>query len=197
NEAQDLITISSTWSTDSVFGQQPDLCRRLLQEASAAGHRVALVLHPNVWAAHGRGQIVSWLADCVNDGLLLIPPEEGWRATMVASDYVVGDHGSTTQYAAAVGKRVVLATFPRDKIRSGSIADRLAESTTTLDIGRPLLAQVQQAKPLGREIAGLVSSRPGLAGSILRRTIYRLLELTEPDQPVTLSPLPLPNPVLP
>ncbi|ALG13448.1 hypothetical protein AOZ06_47210 [Kibdelosporangium phytohabitans] len=190
---QKLITVSSTWSTDSVFGQQPELCHRLVQEASAAGSRVALVLHPNVWAAHGRWQVSSWLADCVDDGLLIVPPEEGWRATMVASDYVIGDYGSTTQYAAAIGKRVALATFPRNKIRSGSIADRLASSALRLDLRHPLLPQLGQARKHKRRIAAQVTSRPGQAATILRRMIYQSIELPEPEHQAKLFPVPLPS----
>jgi hypothetical protein len=190
---QKLITVSSTWLTESTFGRHPDLCRRLLAELPRSGHRVALVLHPNVWAVHGRWQVTAWLADCLQDGLLLIPPEEGWRATMVASDLVIGDHGSTTQYAAALGTPVALAAYPERTIRTGSIADRIAKVAPHMDMTRPLLPQLSSVRSIDRQIATLLTSKPGQAAPILRQTIYRLLELSEPDGQALLPPVPLPD----
>ncbi|WP_245617403.1 hypothetical protein [Amycolatopsis taiwanensis] len=192
---QELLTISSTWSTESAFGQHPDLCRRLLREAGRGNCRVALVLHPSVWAVHGRWQVTTWLADCIEDGLLVIPPEEGWRATVIASDAVIGDHGSTTQYAAAIGKPIALATYPERAIRVGSIADRVARVALRLDVERALLPQLRRAEPDDGHIAKLVTSRPGQAAAILRQTMYRLLDLAEPECEARLRPVPSPNPV--
>ncbi|MCE7006236.1 hypothetical protein LWC34_25850 [Kibdelosporangium philippinense] len=192
---QTLVTISSTWSTDSIFGRQPDLCRDVVREVADSGHRAALVLHPHVWAAHGKWQIHSWLAECLDNGLLLIPPQEGWQAAIVASDYVVGDFGSTTQYAAAIGKPVTLATFPDHKIRSGSLAHRLAKLAPRLDVRQRLLPQLRQANPHAEQVACWMSSRQGRSASILRHTMYQLLQLTEPKQPAALPPVPSPCPV--
>lgn len=41
---------------------------------------------------------------CVGTGLRLLGPEFDWRAAIIAADNVLGDHGSTTAYAAAIGK---------------------------------------------------------------------------------------------
>ncbi|HEV7974640.1 hypothetical protein [Amycolatopsis sp.] len=189
-----LVVVSSTWSTESVFGRHPGLCRRLLTEAAGTPYRIALILHPNVWAVHGRGQVTAWLADCINDGLRVIPPEEGWRATAVASDHVLGDYGSTTQYAAAIGKPVTLAAYPDRAIRTGSIADRVAKAAPRLDLARPLLPQLRHAEPDGR-IAELLTSRPGQTAAILRRTMYGLLEMAEPEGKARLHAVPPPEPV--
>jgi hypothetical protein len=193
---EQLVTVSSTWSTKSVFGRHPGLCRRLLTEATGSSHRIALILHPNVWAVHGRGQVTAWLADCVKDGLLVIPPEEGWRATVVASDHVLGDYGSTTQYAAAIGKPVTLAAYPDRAIRAGSLADRVAKIAPQLDFERPLLLQLRHTGADER-IAELLSSRPGQAAAILRHAMYGLLELTEPEGAARLHAVPAPAPVTP
>lgn len=171
-----LVTISSTWTAESTFSRRPDLYRELSREV-----RVAAVLHPNIWATHGAWQVRSWLADC---DVAVIPPEEGWRATMIASDVVIGDFGSTTQYAAAVGARMLLATCP--EVRDGSLAHALREVVPmyTGDI-----AEAVQVPGF----ADLVSSRLDQAGAILRSTMYRLLGIPEPAHAVPVSPCSLPT----
>jgi hypothetical protein len=190
---QRLVTVSSTWSRDSAFGAWFELCGRLLDELPRRHHRVAVILHPHIWAVHGAWQVRAWLDDHVAAGLLLIPPDEGWRATTIASDLVLGDHGSTTQYAAAIGTSVLLAAFPHDNVREGSLAEIVARTAPRLDPGRRLPPQfgiVEQAVP-----ADSLSSRLGEASRTLRTTMYRLLGLPEPAAPARTVPLPLPVPL--
>jgi hypothetical protein len=191
SDAQELITVSSTWSPESTFGRHPELYARLIDEVGD-GARVSAVLHPNIWAVHGTWQVRGWLAAALRRGLILIPPEEGWRATMIASDLVLGDHGSTTAYAAAIGIPVALATFPDANVRKGSIAHGLARTARRLDHDSPLVPQLREVLPaLG--LAGLIGSRPDQAASILRSTMYRLLELPEPSWPASVSPVQIPR----
>jgi hypothetical protein len=194
-----LITVSSTWSSSATFGRCFGLYRALLDEASPADCRVAAVLHPKAWEVHGRWQIQAWLADCVRDGLLLIPPEEGWRATMIASDWVIGDHGSTTVYPAALGIPVSLATFPDHAVRADSAAAHLADWAPRLHFDAPLLPQYAAAKARqpgsGRRLAAHVTSRPGQAAAVLRSVLYRLLDLAEPDTRGRVVPVPRPRPL--
>jgi hypothetical protein len=167
-----LVTISSTWTADSTFRQRPELYRELPRSV-----RTAAVLHPNIWAAHGAWQVRSWLADC---DVIVIPPEEGWRATMIASDVVIGDHGSTTQYAAGVGARMLLATCP--EVRHGSLAHTLREAVPfyTNDIAEAVVVE---------GFAELISSRLDRSGEVLRAAMYRLLGLPEPAHAVPISPV--------
>lgn len=170
-----LVTISSTWSPTSTFGSRPSLYRTLSQE-----NRVAAVLHPNIWQVHGAWQVRAWLADCA--GLIVVPPAEGWRAMVIASDVVVGDHGSVTQYAAALGLPIVLASSPA--VRPASFADLLARHAPILDPDKPLVAQA-------RPVPLTISSRPDESAAVLRHTMYRLLELAEPAWPCRLQPVPV------
>jgi hypothetical protein len=173
--SEQLVTISSTWSPLSTFGSRISLYRRVSREC-----RAAAVLHPNIWQIHGAWQVRAWLADC--PGLIVVPPEEGWRAMVVASDAVVGDHGSVTQFAAAVGVPVVLAATP--PVRPGSLADLLARQAPRLDLGRPVVAQAKR-------VSLTISSRPGEAAALLRRTCYRLLDLPEPARECRAEPVPV------
>ncbi|WP_370468446.1 hypothetical protein [Streptacidiphilus sp. P02-A3a] len=71
-------------------------------------YRVAAVLHPNIWHGHGTGQIRTWLDRACRNGLTLIDPLDGWRQALIAADAVIGDFGSVSYYAAALGLPVLL-----------------------------------------------------------------------------------------
>jgi hypothetical protein len=193
---EELVTVSSTWSVESVFGRLPELCGRVLDELPAT--RVAMVLHPQAWTVHGARQIKAWLSRCLRAGLLLIPPEEGWRAALIASDWVLGDHGSTTAYAAAIGCPVTMAAGPEQDIRDGSLADVVRRFAPGLREDLPLAAQrpaaVARRAGLQRAVSAMISSRPGEAAGALRAAMYRLLDMPEPacGLPTAAVPRPLP-----
>ena len=178
---QQLVTVCSTWTQHSTFGAHIELYQRLLD----TGRPVAAVLHPNIWSVHGARQVRAWLPP----GLLVIPPEEGWRAAVVAADVVVGDHGSCTQYAAAIGKRAVVVPLPEGVLREGSPADLVYRRAPVLDPHRPVLDEAAVVPGMTEAI----SSCPGRAGAILRRTMYRLMGLSEPARAVPASPVAVPD----
>ncbi|HEY3609026.1 MAG TPA: hypothetical protein VGL06_16105 [Pseudonocardiaceae bacterium] len=186
---QTLVTISSTWSPDSTFGRHPGLYRRLLTELPPHRYRVAAVLHPAIWAVHGRWQVRAWLADCIRSGLLLIPPDDGWQATTIAADHVLGDRGSATSYAAALGRPITLATSPDRTIRPGSLAHHIARTATRLDHTRPTEPQLAAARPTAG-VTDLLTSRRGVAAGLLRAGMYRLLTLSEPPERPVARPVP-------
>jgi len=196
-DGQKLVVVSSTWRPDSAFGRQPNLIDRLVTELPRAHYRVAAILHPNIWHVHGEFQVRAWLADALRAGLLLLPPEEGWRAALVAADVLIGDYGSVTRYGAALGTPVLLTEFGDDDLLPGGTADLLARSAPRLRPELPLTDQVATA-PCGSWQADLdarLSSRPRRAGGILRSALYRLLDLPEPARAVPVSPVPLPDPI--
>ena len=122
---QRLVVISSTWGENSLFGARPELFSRVVAGLPVDSHRVVGVLHPNIWHGHGAWQVRSWLADAMRSGLMLVPPMDGWRAALVAADCVIGDHGSTTFYGAALGIPVLLGQFPGDAVDPSSPVGQL------------------------------------------------------------------------
>ncbi|WP_410643811.1 hypothetical protein [Amycolatopsis sp. lyj-346] len=198
---QEIVVVTSTWSPRSAFGRHPDLFDRVLAELPGDRFRVVGALHPNIWAHHGAWQVRSWLADALRAGLVLVPPEDGWRAALAAADYVIGDYGSVTCYAAAAGAAVLLEDTPGQPLLEDTPAAALARHAPRRRHDRPLTPQLAVARE-GRDTNGipelirrLLSSRPGEAGHLLRRTMYRLLGLSEPARAVPVSPVPLPAPV--
>ena len=190
-----LIVTTSTWSTNSLLGSWPTLLRQLLAELPVDEYQVAAITHPNSWQAHGSAQLKAWLADCVRAGLILIPPLEGWRAALLAADLVVGDHGATCCYGAALQRPVLLGAFPDDHVVPETAVHRLGRLAGRLRPGFSLRAQVETAIAAGPvpgsgEIAELVSALPGEAAGLIRAAGYRLLGLAEPEHEATVAILP-------
>lgn len=190
---QRLVAISSTWSRFSLLGSRRDMVRRLLAELPYDEYRVALIAHPNVWYQHGRAQLELWFADEIEAGLRIIPPHEGWRAALVAADLVVGDHGSVTYYAAALGRTVLLAAFGTEELDPNSPLRIFGNSTRWLDPDRDLLGQLEAAAAAPTTDAtagGDLIANPGESAAPLRQLMYELLDLPLPQGPAHYRPLP-------
>ncbi|GAA4036300.1 hypothetical protein GCM10022247_72540 [Allokutzneria multivorans] len=187
-----VIAVSSTWSSASLLGAGPDLIRRLLAELPLDEYRVVAIVHPNVWHWHGPFQVRLWFDECLRAGLTLVPEMEGWRASLIAADCVIGDNGSVTAYGAALGKPVLLSAFP--DVPPGSPVDALGKLAPRLDSARPLRAQIDRAiteHSPGRyqAVTDLVTDAPDESAGLLRELCYRLLDLPVPPSDVVLEPL--------
>jgi hypothetical protein len=200
DDEEKLVVAVSTWGRRSLLGQHPHLFARLAAEVAAdPGFRVAAILHPNCWTAHGKWQIKAWFAAARRAGLLLIPPERGWQATLAAADVVIGDHGSATLYASALDIPILLASgFPLRDLSGEAAQRQLARLASRLRTDRPVLPQVVKAmdghQP-GRYIpvAELITSEPGRFAGVARRQMYRMLRLPEPEEPAVQALAPAPR----
>lgn len=192
---QRLVVVASTWGREGLFGNVPDLLPRIMTQLPAAQYRVAALLHPAVWSGHGIRQVRAWMRDCHEAGLILLDPREDWRALVVAADYLVGDHGSVTAYAAAVGQPILYLPPARPEvIAAGSVQEHVTASATRLDPREPVLPQLEAARPLDRErIVAALTSQPGQASVLLTRTMYELLGLPEPGKHRRPLPVPVPK----
>ena len=187
-EGRALVVLASTWGPDSLVGRHLDLPLRLLGCLPADEYRIGVVLHPGIWSAHGPWQVRAWLADAVESGIALIPPQNGWQATILAADCVVSDDGSAALYAACVGRPVLFATPGTATTVPDSALRALRGLVPTLDHGADLRAQVEAARRAHR--AGAVAAavrqavdRPGKSAQLLRSLLYEYLRLPEPDWP--------------
>lgn len=197
---QRLLFVSSTWDRDSLLGRHPELLYRLASELPRDEYRVVAALHPHIWTWYGRRQVRSWYSDCERLGVRLLPPEEGWRAGLVAADRVLGDHGSVTCYAAALGVPVLLGAFPEESVAPGSHAARLGAVAPRLDPDRPLHPQLVDAAHAYRPrvhdaIRRDITSRPGEAARLIREEMYRLMRLPDRERPPDVCPVPPPCPI--
>ncbi|KJS59725.1 hypothetical protein VM95_25315 [Streptomyces rubellomurinus] len=205
---QRLVLLNSTWNPTSLFGggggdgggdsEQDDvlaLLLRALPELPVDEYRVAAVLHPNVWHGHGPGQVRLWLDGAARAGLTLVDPVADWRQALIAADAVVGDFGSVSYYAAALGTPVLVAAPGPTVIEPSSQVAEFVREAPRLDPYGPLRPQLDAALRGGRVPPGpaqLTSSCPGGSAARLRALFYGLIGIPEPAAPALLDPLPLP-----
>ncbi|MEV0277918.1 hypothetical protein AB0I22_16275 [Streptomyces sp. NPDC050610] len=224
---QRLILVNSTWAPRSLFGDGeedradrqdrtgeehrtaredhpddggdllPSLLPRLAAELPADEYRTVAVLHPNIWYGHGPGQVRAWLDRARRAGLTLISPLDGWRQALIAADCVLGDHGSVTFYAAALGTPVLLGAFADADLDPDSPVAALGRTAPRLRGHGDLRAQLENAMTRHHpdcyaELASQTTSDPGESATLLRRAFYRLIGIPEPAGPALLDRLPLP-----
>lgn len=201
-----LVVLSSTWGPASLLGRNPGLLAELADQLPPERFQVAAIIHPGVWSWHGPRQVRAWYQDSAQRGLLIIPPEEGWRAVLAAADVVVGDHGSTTCYAAGAGIPVLLASRGEGQVEPGSPVATLGEiapGLRPLHVGaRGYAAQIESAASSWRpeqheQIRALVTDVPGQSARLIRSAMYRLMKLSEPDRPARTRLVPVPRPLVP
>lgn len=190
-----LVLVSSTWGEHSLYGSNGDVLSHLLAELPLDEYRVALVTHPNIPLHHGELQLRLWLARERGAGLTVIPPERGWQAALIASDVVVGDHGSVTFYGAALGRPVLLASSGREtqELDPSSPTAELCGVLPRLDRRRDLLEQVEKAVSAHvpgayAHVTGRTLGNLGHAGESLREVAYRLMDLTRPPGSAPTTP---------
>jgi hypothetical protein len=193
-----VVVVSSTWGPGSLWQRCLEVIPALTEELPEDKYLVAMMVHPGVWSWHGRRQVQAWLADSTRRGLLLIPPEEDWRAVLAAADVVIGDAGSVSCYSAAIGRPVLLASFAEEEIDPASAAAVLGRAAPRLRARRPIMPQIRAAASawspeVCRDIRTRVTDTPGQSARIIRAAMYKLMMLPEPAGPPDIDPVPLPD----
>lgn len=194
-DGQRLVVVTSTWRGQSLLGRWRELPSRLLAELPADEFTVAAILHPNIWYGHGPWQVRTWLGDALDAGLRLVPPEAGWPATLIAADWCVGDHGSVSFQAAAIGVPLVLASFG-DEAAPGTPMAELGLAAPWLRRDAGLREQLEQvARHHDPERLHALATRAYVTGArSLRSLLYELMGIPEPAGPPRLLAWPAPHP---
>ncbi|MFE3150456.1 hypothetical protein ACFXJ6_27975 [Streptomyces sp. NPDC059218] len=207
---QRLVLLNSTWNAESLFGDGTEvpgdgwcggdvvaaLLDRVADEFPVDEYRFAAVLHPNIWHGHGPGQIRAWLDRARRGGMALIDPLTEWRQALLAADAVIGDHGSVTYYAAALGTPVLLGAVPLHALDPDAPISAFMREAPRLDPDASLSAQIGELIRCHRPLPGpaeFTTSVPGESAARLRKLFYSMMGAPEPDRPATLEPLPLPG----
>ncbi len=192
-----LVLVTAAWGRHSVFGQMDGLLSRLVADLPRPGHRVAVLVHPNVWAGHGAWQVRAWLAGWRHAGVTLLSPEQDWRQPLIAADWIIADYGSLALYGTMTGAPILLSRFPQESVPPGSPGEALALTVPVLSPHHPLAGQLRYASEEYRpeeyaRLAARITSVPGEFNERFRRLVYRVLGIGRPACPARVRPLPLP-----
>ncbi|MGF1431086.1 hypothetical protein [Kitasatospora sp. LaBMicrA B282] len=196
-----LVLVSSTWSEHSLLGRCPDLPLRLVRELPVDEYAVAVVLHPNIWARH---HPLDLLDEAVRSGLLVLPPQHGWQAALVAADWVVGDHGSVSFYGAALDRVTLLAATGEAELDPDSPGYAFGRGAPALDATGPLEPQLRRAAedhgtraaPELLDLTRRSLGERGRSARILRELLYSYLPgIPEPAEEALTPPYPDPEPI--
>jgi len=187
---QRLVLVSSTWGPRSQFARDPDLWRRLSSCLPLDEYRLGMVVHPNVWDAHGPWRVGAWLTNAVDAGVKILSPGDEWRAGVIAADALIVDHGSVGVYGAALGVPILLSSFDDGDVIDSSALGTLGRTAQRLQPDRPLRDQIEEvicSAPDPAWALERLSIEPGAALQRLRDVAYQLMRL-EPGEPADLLP---------
>ncbi|QSB05682.1 hypothetical protein [Natronoglycomyces albus] len=190
-----LVVVASTWGPHSAYAANPSLPRRLLAQLPSDDYAVAFIPHPNVGTEH-RGPLPELQRPACENGLIMPIAQEGWRALLIASDIVIGDHGSVTLYAAALDKPIALASFGSAEIPAGEPLRAFGATAPRFTTDTSWLGQLESLRddpPSGRyreftdqilyepESARQTRSASDTPAALLTEMIYDLLDLDLPE----------------
>ncbi|TCO55160.1 hypothetical protein [Actinocrispum wychmicini] len=194
-----LVVVSSTWGQHSLMGQTEDFVQRLVAQLPVDEFQVALVLHPNIWTGHITYNVKEIFREARAGGLLLIPPDKGWRAALIAADLVLGDHGSTTFYGAVLRRPAAQVVDGLAELDPDSALAMFCHSTVRLDRWGGLHDQVAALIRDHRPMMAERVTRAGVAArtrslEIIHDIIYDLLDLDPPEPTPWMWPVDPPQP---
>lgn len=196
---QILVVVSSTWGPYSTLARAPRLPFRIVSQPDAAKFVVASVNHWNDYLMRAdKGQPLKQGVE-LDRRLIPIPPTSGWQAAILACDVVIGDHGSVSFYAAALGRPLILSGGVSPETDRGSSSAKLQAAARRLDQRGDLVGQILRAiddPKTTKKVSGIARRSFGVPGQALHTTrdiVCRLMRLPTPTERVVqpgLLPLP-------
>jgi hypothetical protein len=133
-----IILVTTTWSSRSGFGIDPDLFSDVAEAARLEGFLSVASLHPQIWSQHGKGQVFGWLSEATDAGLAVLAPRTDWRSAVAAADHVMADYISVGTFAAGFGAPALRISHDPKPLLEGSSTAVLAQRTPLWDDTRPL-----------------------------------------------------------
>jgi hypothetical protein len=195
---QRLIVIATTYTDESLYRKHKEVIARLLAALPADQYRIVLVQHPNIPAVDGQFGTDLALGAEQQAGLIILPAfDGGWRAAVIAADLVVGDHGSVTFYAGAIGRPVLALRTGVVELAEESPFRLYLEETVELDPDGDLRNQVETTIADYKdgqfdEVVPHVISRGEKGLEHLREIILELLGREPSTEPVRCDAVPRP-----
>lgn len=187
---QKLVVVAATAGRYSAASGPSELLHRVAAELPAAEFHVLVLFHPGPTPSRRVGRSAE---HCT--GLSFLPPETDWRAPLVAADLIISDAGPVAPYGAVVGIPVLLNGIQNnaDAEVSSSLAE-LAKIAPRLTSRHSVRTQLKKAAKKYRPdhyqtVVDRITSEPGRCNRILRKLMYRMLDLPQPRTIPTTDPV--------
>ncbi|WP_112271709.1 hypothetical protein [Lentzea terrae] len=169
-ENRKLIAISSTWGEGSLLAEWEEALCAFLGSLPSSEYRVALMLHPNMWAWRAKHGIEAILEPHLKRGGLLVVLPDYWHSLVVAADAFVGDIGSPTLYAAMAGVPTAFGVY----------RDSVVAPDTVMAEAKHLIRHIDRHGDLRLQIDDLIAGHdPALAETLRAKLIAKPLDALE------------------
>ncbi|MGW0436795.1 hypothetical protein ACWDV4_30155 [Micromonospora sp. NPDC003197] len=194
---QNLVLVVLAGDPRSWFARSTMLLRRLSDELPTVTHRLMLLLPSGAGYAPGIRQVRAWISGTDGNRVTLVEPEIDWRSILIAADQVIGEYGTVTGYAAAIGRSVWLTDGPKIGSLPRSVAESVLSVASSIDPVIPLRQQIPTSvarRAAGRdEIVRRLTSMPCRSACALRSQMYPLLRFGGPENLLRHRPVPVPK----
>lgn len=176
------VLIASSWNPGNLFDR---MSAELLAEAAALLDRYTFVLrpHPNLLYSGSSSNWKELLQSQQRLGFeLSVPPADVTEALLRSAVVICDDLSSVALYAGLLRKPLIIVPSGSDQISAGSFLARLQEIVPNLTepkrLNDMLGSVLRDGVPRGvRDLAAVVNSCPGESATLIRREVFRLLNL--------------------
>lgn len=193
-----VIVLSSTWGDTSLLHNWPELPNQLAATLPLDRFRIVLLTHPGIASMHQARTINAWLSRARDSGVYQLESAENWHAVLNAAHCLIADEGSLALYGAALDLPILLIDGTGAKTVPRSPLAQLARLVPRLEPGRELPAQIEAVISGYRpgswaDVIAQAVQLPGGCAPVLRRVLYDMLDLPEPDEPAVMPPVKVPT----
>jgi hypothetical protein len=198
-----LVGLTTSWNEGSLLHEWVDVVTTFLARLPSSRYRVALMLHPHLWAVLSKKGIEDTLEPHIRSGgLILVPPDE-WHSLVAAADAFVGDPSSPLLYAAMAGVPTAFGTYLEKSVAKGTLMEEAKGLFHHIDRDRDLRSEIndliaQHDASLGERLRGRLIAQPGRALEGLRELFYEKMGIDLPGLQLPMNAADLPTvPIIP
>jgi hypothetical protein len=184
-----LVVVASTADMRPSAEGPCELLRRVVADLPADEYHVLALLQPDLVPRRRLGRSAA-----LRSGLSFLPPEADWRAPLVAADWIIGDAGPVAPYGAVTGAPVLLYGVQNEDVEGGSSLGELVKVAPRLASRHSIRTQLRRVAKKHRpdqyqKVIERITSEPGRCNRILRKLMYRMLDLPQPPTIPTTDPV--------
>ena len=183
------VFIVSTWGQNCLFRRWG---AAIINEAQKIKHKYRFIIsiHPLEYRDNpaGKEKLQQYFKLLDEEGFLIREPSEDWKKYLIACDLIITDHTALSAHGALIKRPFVYVPLPDDVIEPESPISMLKNISPVLqDDARDLNEKIEEALtkyPYDRldEVAKAINSCPGESKKRIKRAIYDLLKLEQPEQ---------------